>query len=255
MRSYVLVAYLILLSIAGCSSTGKTGRPPVVAHDVRAIAVSSPAALSAHSPISVTQAKRLVEIESRMAQASRVRVDGFYILELSEFNASIQLKDKKVFLMINRPLLSKLEGDDAALAALIGHEMAHIVLGHAASRQNVDRLIGGGGAALGFIAGFVIPGAGTLVNAGSQAITKAYSRDQENEADRLGLELATKAGFSPSGMLRLFAVMPTRGTGTSGFFDSHPGKTERMTTVKNLIQEKYSDKESPSKDVAGSINP
>jgi predicted Zn-dependent protease len=172
---------------------------------------------------------------------ANIHIDHFLLLERYEVNASAAEIDGKRILLINKGILRLLENDPDALAALFGHEIAHLKLEHGASRKSVNRTVGIGAQTLGIVASLFIPGVGNLVNMGGNALSKAYTRDQEREADKLGLEYAVQAGYEAIGMVRLLNVLPvSRGSnGSSGFFDSHPGKKERIGYVEALIRDKY----------------
>jgi len=80
---------------------------------------------------------------------------------------------------VHAPLLSRLELEDDEVAALLAHAIAHALRGHALERAQAD------------------PTSDLDRLAFSSAAGLPFSRAHESEADRLGLELAARAGFSP----------------------------------------------------------
>lgn len=238
-RASICLVVAAVLLVTGCVSVSRSQQKSFRVYDIRGIARSQNATLGI-TPLNPGEALHLADIEARIEAASSCRVDGFYIAELPELNAFVVDKDGKKYLIINRPLLRKLEADDAAMAALIGHELAHVALGHSENRQVVNKAVGVGSHVLAIVAGVFIPGGGTLVNAGGQVVAKTYSRSQERDADEAGLGYAVKAGYEPSGALRLLNALPAPKDGTTGFFDSHPGRQERIERIKALIRERYS---------------
>lgn len=102
--------------------------------------------------------------------------------------------------------LVALMNDEAELAAVLGHEVGHVAARHSARRQRTaqrNQVIGG----LGAILSTVLLGdsqLGNLLTRGAlsapQFITLAYSREQEEEADQLGVEYLTRAGYDPQAM-------------------------------------------------------
>ena len=135
----------------------------------------------------------------------------------------------------------KLVGADASVyAALIGHEAAHLAKGHGASgklRSNSLDLIGTiVGAGLG-MAG--VPGGGLVSGFAADVIDSVYSRDQEREADALGVDYMLANQYDPQGAIRLHELL---GKSSSGFripfLSSHPSSDERMENLRALIEAK-----------------
>jgi Zn-dependent protease with chaperone function len=136
-------------------------------------------------------------------------------------------------IIVTTGLLALLPEDDA-LAAVLGHEYAHIALGHAQQPSAVQRLAVGV-AALGLLPVLMTseiarPGTSHQV---VQAMHKGFSRDQERDADRLGLQYARGAGYDPHAALvaldRLQQAAPVEGV--DQFFDLHPPYPERRALL------------------------
>src|SRR5262245_24089258 len=95
---------------------------------------------------------------------------------------------------VNRGLLVNLNSE-AELAGVIGHEIGHITARHPARRKTQ-----GMAASLGAMAAAILTGSnavGQLANIGAQAWMQGYGRENEMEADRLGMKYMTKAGYHP----------------------------------------------------------
>jgi predicted Zn-dependent protease len=102
---------------------------------------------------------------------------------------------------VNRGLLVNLNSE-AELVAVLGHEIGHVTARHPARRQ-----ARGVAAALGALAAAVLTGNSAisqLANIGAQAWMMGYGRENEMEADRLGLVYAVRAGYQPEAMGRVF---------------------------------------------------
>jgi beta-barrel assembly-enhancing protease len=130
--------------------------------------------------------------------------------------------------------LLKLMDDEAELAAVLSHEVAHVSNRHIAERlatmygvQMLTTLaLGQNPGALKQIAAQVAQ-YGTLVQ---------FTRGQESEADAKGLPYLIRAGYDPNGMVRLFAKM-SRGEGPkfAKFLQDHPLPSERVAATKQRV--------------------
>src|SRR5687768_8824053 len=102
---------------------------------------------------------------------------------------------------VNRGLLVNLNSE-AELAGVLGHEIGHITARHPARRQ-----ARGVAASLGAMAAAILTGSnaiGQLANIGAQAWMMGYGRENEMEADRLGLKYMVKAGYKPEAIGNVF---------------------------------------------------
>jgi predicted Zn-dependent protease len=102
---------------------------------------------------------------------------------------------------VNRGLLVNLNSE-AELAGVLGHEIGHVTARHPARRQTR-----GMAASLGAMAAAILTGSnaiGQLASIGGQAWMMGYGRENEMEADRLGLKYMVKAGYNPSSMAGVF---------------------------------------------------
>jgi predicted Zn-dependent protease len=98
------------------------------------------------------------------------------------------------YIYITRGLLAIMNSEDE-LASVLGHEVGHVVADHSARRQNTAALGG-----LGAIVVGILTGSGDLAQVAAQAATLYtlnYSRDQEFEADDLGVRYLGSAGYNP----------------------------------------------------------
>lgn len=129
--------------------------------------------------------------------------------------------------------------DEAELAGVLGHEMAHVTQRHIAqqltARLGVDVLLGLVGLAGGWV-GLVGQLAG---NVGAQGFLLAYGRDAEREADHVGLAYAARAGWDPSGLIDFFAMLERQGdrNGLPSFLLTHPEPGERIEDAAERIRE------------------
>jgi len=133
-------------------------------------------------------------------------------------------------------LLERLELSDDETAMVVGHEMAHSLREHARERIAKSQ---GTGALLSL--GAQLFGLGQLgdvaANVGTQLLTLKFSRDDETEADLVGLEMGARAGFNPRASLTLWEKMG-RESGSNGnlaFLSTHPTGPDRMHRLNENI--------------------
>jgi predicted Zn-dependent protease len=138
---------------------------------------------------------------------------------------------------INRGVLHA-AGNESQVAGVLAHEIAHIAQRHAADQMTKAVLarwsLGMLGAMLGNAGGAgAAQVAGALVTNG---VFLKFSRDDEQEADRVGLQIMSRAGWDPRGMIELFEVLRREGDRDPGavdvFFSSHPSPQDRIAQLK-----------------------
>jgi predicted Zn-dependent protease len=138
------------------------------------------------------------------------------------------------FIFITRPLLELCQADPDEVAFILAHEMGHVLHGHAMERILQGWMVEAASRAMpiGGIAGtWLRQQAATLVH-------QAYSREQELDADLLGVRLARSAGFDPEAAVRL--LFRLQGTGGpehpfGPYFASHPPFDGRIAHVNQLL--------------------
>jgi len=125
-------------------------------------------------------------------------------------------------------ILDQLKLDDDETAMIMGHEMAHALREHARAR-----LAKSSATDAGLRLGAALLGLGDLGNMaaglGSQLLTLKYSRDDETEADLVGLELAARGAYRPQASVSLWQKMARAGgSGGPAFLSTHPSGPNRI---------------------------
>lgn len=134
------------------------------------------------------------------------------------------------YVFVNAGLMGAME-NEAQLAMVLSHEVAHVDLGHVTSGRQTQQTVG----ILGAIAGIGLSAAGVpsgvvnpLVGVGSQTVVSSFSREQEREADRIGARTMLAAGWDLREGARSFEVLRRLYGNGGGFLSSHPASADRQ---------------------------
>jgi len=126
-------------------------------------------------------------------------------------------------------ILDQLKLTDDEVAMVMGHEMAHALREHARARMAKNA---GTGAALSI--GAQLLGLGEIgdlaARGATQLITLKFSRNDETDADLVGLEIAARAGYDPKSSVTLWKKMAeaSKAAGGLSFLSTHPSGTDRI---------------------------
>ncbi|MHC4388697.1 MAG: M48 family metalloprotease [Planctomycetota bacterium] len=137
--------------------------------------------------------------------------------------------------------------NEAELAALLGHELGHVNARHTAEQMSKGQLTQAVVGGLSVLAGSQGATYGQMASQlgmiGAGALLASYSRDNEREADDLGMEYMVRSGYNPQGMVGLMDVL--RGMSKRNpsaielMFATHPMSEERYQTAKQAANTEY----------------
>jgi len=232
---------LLLLLLAGCATTGPGGKKSfIMIPTIQEVAIGA------------GMAEQIAETEKPLADPvwqdylneigqDLVRVSDrkdieyhFTVIESDQINA---FAAPGGFVYFYTGLIREMH-NEAELAAVMAHEISHVV-----ARHGIKRLQ----AALGVAAGLQLISGGeeasAVVNAavgiGMGLVFAGYSRDNEREADRFGAHYMVQAGHDPNAMISMFGILAEKGGQASGSFEklvsSHPETQERINNAKAQI--------------------
>ena len=138
------------------------------------------------------------------------------------------------FLFLSDSLLALGERRPEEVAFLLGHEMAHVLRGHAWDRMVNEAVLRAAAVATARIGQL----GAWLRQQGIALLRSAHARDQEAEADQLGLRLAAAAGYDPVGGVRLLqriARLHPVPDALGQYLASHPPPAERIVGLQRII--------------------
>lgn len=147
---------------------------------------------------------------------------------------------------ITRGMLAELE-NEAQLAAVLGHEIAHVNCGHTASAMSKSSvygaLVSGTQNYLASRGSSWADFAGMAGQLGSEVVLASYSREQERQADQGGMMYMVRAGYDPQGMVDLMRLLVRiSGANPSALermFSTHPMSAERLQAAQTRAQSEY----------------
>ena len=144
------------------------------------------------------------------------------------------------YIYFTRGILAHLNSE-AELAGVMGHEMGHITARHSA-QQYTRAQFAQVGLGLGMILSETIRNFGQLAQFGVGMLFLRFSRDNERQADDLGVEYASKAGYDASQMASFFDTLErmhskSDRSGLPNWFSTHPNPIDRQAMVKKRAKE------------------
>ena len=131
--------------------------------------------------------------------------------------------------------------NESQVAGVLAHEIAHVAERHAAGQLTKATMANWGLGLLGAVLGNSAGAGAAQTAAGflTSGVFLKFSRDDEREADRVGLQIMRRAGWDPRGMVELFEVLRREARRDPGsvevFFSSHPSPQDRIDRLRGAI--------------------
>jgi predicted Zn-dependent protease len=249
----LMAALAVLCGLTACTSAPITGRQQfMLVSEDQAIEASAQAyqqvlqkeggKVDSSTPLE----RRVEEITGRLvAQAVKYRPETeqwqwevVVIDEPETLNAWAMAGGK---MAIYTGIIDKLRLSDDEIAQIMGHEIGHALAKHTAERMSVATA-----QQVGLQVAASILGTGSMTNqmalqaaaiATTVGVQLPNSRQQESEADRIGIELAAKAGYDPKAAVSLWQKMieATGQRGKSDFLSTHPAGERRIEALSAMV--------------------
>jgi predicted Zn-dependent protease len=238
---------------SGCGTVPVTGRSQlnfIPEGQEMALGLSSFDSLKKSTPISKDPAINAMvqKVGQRIAAVTGKEMPNaqweFVVFDSKEANAFC-LPGGKVGIYTGILPITK---DEAGLATVIGHEVAHAVAKHGAERMSEGMIASGVGQYVGNWLGTkmgteYIPAFNAAYGLGAQGfVLLPHSREQESEADRIGLTYMARAGYNPEASVqfwqRFMEYNKQNGGGKkSDFFSTHPADETRIKQLQGWLPE------------------
>jgi len=253
--------------VAGCQSAPVTGRNQfIIVPESQAIQASTQAYAEVLAPI-----RKQGKLNDDPAMKARVdRITARLVAQAIKYRPETQSWDWQVAVIddpktinawcmaggkmaIYSGIITQLNLTDDEIAQVMGHEIAHALAKHTAERMSTamasEAALQLGAMLLGAPSATSQMALQAAAVATTVGVQLPNSRQQESEADRIGIELAAKAGYDPHAAPRLWEKM-LQATGTKGqsdFLSTHPQGEKRQEALAALIPQMmpYYDDKSP----------
>ncbi len=221
--------------------TGKTQHINITAEQEVAIGLeSTPAMIEQYGGLHPDPEgqKFVKQVGHRIVRSSNAKDTpyqyDFHLLFDPEVVNAFALPGGQVF--ITQALFNKLETEDQ-LAGVLGHEIGHVVARHGAERiAKMELSQGLTGAAVVASGDYNTAQAAQMI---ANLVNMSYGRDQELEADNLGVRFMTQTGYNPEALLGVMEILEQASGGQSQpeFLSTHPSPANRKEKIKEAIEQ------------------
>ena len=246
MKYTLIVTALLAASLVGCQANPVSGRQQLVLVSEEQAQASSAQAYTQ----TLNEARKQGKLSTDAALNNRVRrITDRLVAEAKlmyppsrDWQWSVAVIDEPTLnawcmpggkMAIYTGIIQKLKLSDDEIGQIMGHEIAHALLGH--GRERMSRAIAMQG---GMQLGSILAGRdlSILAPVADIALTLPNSRENESEADRYGVELAARSGFDPRAAVRLWEKMAAAsGDGPPQFLSTHPPAGNRIQALTALM--------------------
>lgn len=245
----------LLATLAGCASTTKSSTSGVNRSQFMLLPASTVNNMSAQSyQETLKEADKKKTLNADLAMVQRVRnISNKLIGQVGVFRpdatkwkweVNVEKNDQLNAycmpggkIMVLSGLVEKIQATDDELGAVIGHEIAHALREHGRERMSQAYIQQFGLQALASVIGGT---AGSMAAQGAGLGSQLFfslpnGREQEREADKMGLELSARAGFNPDAAVTLWQKMSANNKGAPPeFLSTHPASENRIKDLKAL---------------------
>jgi Zn-dependent protease with chaperone function len=248
-RAVLQMLLAITFVAAQCNAVGPTpdlpdpGNPRMTRDQQRQIGLQAAAEVYKQMPVlpdSSPEAQYIKALGKRLVDVippAHSWPFEFHVIAQKEINA-FALPGGPMFVNIGTITAAK---NEAELAGVMSHEMAHVYMQHSAKQQDKSSLLSGLAGLAGAVAGAMGGAAGTLAQAGIQVgagtLMLKYSRGDEAQADAVGAIIMWKAGLNPLALADFFETLAKQGGQGPQFLSDHPNPGNRHDAIQAEIKD------------------
>jgi len=258
-QSSLIISALLMAYLSGCATTTQDSVSGVKRTQLLLLPESQVTSMSTQAYTQTLQeAEKKKTLNANKVQLDRVRTIsnrliakvGVFRPDATQWKWEVNVEHNDELnaycmpggkIMVYTGLMDKLKATDDELAAVIGHEIAHALREHGRERMSQAYVQQFGLQALGAV---LSSSTGAVVgNASMQAASMGSQlffalpngREQEREADKIGLELAARAGYNPDAAVTLWQKMEAQAGATPPeFLSTHPASASRIAELRAL---------------------
>lgn len=239
-----LLACFALLFVANCSTNPATGKPQLaMVSEAQEVSMGREAAQQAAQQIGLYEDAELQAYVSRLgkelaAQSERPNLPwSFQVVDDPSVNAFALPGG---FIFVTRGLMTHLTSE-AELVSVLGHEIGHVTGRHSVEQMSKAQL-----AQIGLVAGMILQpelarSYGDLAQTGLGLLFLKYGRDDEREADDLGLRYLVAENYDPREMPQVFETLrrvserEAQGGRVPGWMSTHPTPENRIERISSQV--------------------
>ncbi len=252
----IVTTSVIAMQLAGCASTTNSSHSGVTRSQFMLLPSSTVDAMSAQAydqTLQKAHKKNTLNVDKKMLRRVKnisnrlIQQVGVFRPDAKSWQWEVNVEKNDQLnaycmpggkIMVLSGLIEKLDTTDDELAAVIGHEIAHALREHGRERMSQAYVQQFGLQALAALASG--SSLGNLATQGAAMGSQLFfalpnGREQERESDRMGLELAARAGYNPNAAVTLWQKMSAQSKDAPPeFFSTHPSSTNRIADLKAL---------------------
>jgi predicted Zn-dependent protease len=238
-KYYYFSILILILLVTGCATTGPGGKTSLIF-----IGSDTEVSIGQEMDASVRKDNKVLQDEAWQNYINEVGQKIVAVCDRKDIEYHFTVIDSNIvnafatpggYLFFYTGLLKEME-NEAELAAVVAHEISHVV-----ARHSVKRLQAAMGVSLleQLVFGQNQDALKVAVDIGLGLSFAGYSRSNENEADNFGIQYMTEAGYNPEGAITMFEKLANMSQGDPNFFEklsmSHPDTQDRIAKSKALI--------------------
>lgn len=234
MKINTLIALGLVALLAACTTAPVTGRNQLILlTDGEAAQLGAQAFSDISAQMRESRNRTLIQVVNRVGR------DIVLASSLADLNWQFKVFEDDTpnafalpggYVGVNEGLF-RVATTDAQLAAVLGHEVGHVIARHGAESVSRQALLQIGLEGISAGAGLSAGSSELMAAAATLGVTLPFGRTQESEADFIGLDLMARAGYDPRAAVQVWQNMEAEGSGSIEFLSTHPSPGRRSDEI------------------------